>query len=159
MQNVPLSVMLTILAVFGGQATAQTTGTIVIYRERGKNFGLIHYAQGEHPTIYCDDIKVARLRESHRITVSASVGLHNCVAIEKQYPGELNVDSYKVSIEVKANGTAYLRLQVPFGHTHFLLQEIPAETALAESAKTQPAKTGDSYNTVLPVTADKKPSS
>ena len=150
--------MLTVLAVFGGQNIAQKTGTIVVYRERGKNFGLIHYGEGEHPTIYCDGIKVARLRESHRVTVSASVGPHDCVALEKQYPTELNVDSHKVSIEVKANGTTYLRLQVPWGHTHFLLQEIPAETASAESAKMQPAATSDSYNSVLPVTAGEKPS-
>ncbi|HUD64196.1 MAG TPA: hypothetical protein VMQ17_06455 [Candidatus Sulfotelmatobacter sp.] len=154
-----LSLMLAALTMFAGQNDAQTTGTIVIYRERGKNFGVLHYAEGEHPTISCDGVKVARLRERHRVTISVGFGPHDCVAIEKQYPGEFNVDSRKVSVEAKANGTTYLRLQIPFGNLHFVLQEVPEETGAAESAKMQPVKSGDSYTTVLPVIPEKKSSS
>jgi len=154
-----LSLIFAVLTVFAGQLNAQTTGTITIYRQRGKNFGLVHYAEGEHPTILCDGVKIARMRERHRATISASVGLHDCVAIEKQYPGQFNVDSKKVSIDVKANGTSYLRLQVPFGNLHFVLQEMPEEAGAAESAKMQPVEDGDSYTTVLPAIPEKKPSS
>ena len=36
------------LAIIAGQVYAQIpTGTIIIYRQRGANFGLLHYAQGE----------------------------------------------------------------------------------------------------------------
>ena len=153
------SLMLAALTMFTGQNSAQTTGSIVVYRERGKNFGLIHYAEGEHPTLSCDGLKVARLRERHRVTISVGFGPHDCVAIERQYPGEFNVDSQKASVEVKANGTIYLRLRKPFGNLHFVLQEVPEETGAAESAKMEPVKSGDSYTTVLPVIPEKKSSS
>lgn len=116
-----------------GRICAQTpTGTIVIYRHRGANFGLLHYAQGVHPTVSCDGINVAKMAESRKATVTANAGTHSCVAIEKQYPGELNADSDPVSLNVKPNGTTYLRLECPFGHVHFELREVAMEIGLAE---------------------------
>jgi hypothetical protein len=153
------SLILAALTIFAGQNSAQTTGTIVIYRERGKNFGLIHYAEGEHPTLSCDGVNVARLRERHRVTISVGFGPHDCVAIEKQYPGEFNVDSQKASVKVTANGTIYLRLRKPFGNLHFVLEEVPGETGAAESAKMEPVKSRDSYTTVLPAIPEQKSSS
>ncbi len=109
------------LAIIAGQVYAQIpTGTIIIYRQRGANFGLLHYAQGEHPTIYCDEAKVAKLAERRKTTVSAVTGPHLCVANEKQYPGELNADSESISVNVKPGRTKYLRLESHFGHVHFV---------------------------------------
>jgi hypothetical protein len=148
-----------VVAMMAGQSYAQApTGTIIIYRERGKNFGLIHYSEGVHPTIYCDNIKVVKMAESRSMLISANAGVHTCVALEKQYPGELNADSDKVSIEVKRNRTTYLRLHCPFGHVHFVLEEVSEETGSAEAAKMHPAKRGDFYTTVLPAITDNKSS-
>jgi hypothetical protein len=134
-----------------GRICAQTpTGTIVIYRHRGANFGLLHYAQGVHPTVSCDGINVAKMAESRKATVTANAGTHSCVAIEKQYPGELNADSDPVSLNVKPNGTTYLRLECPFGHVHFELREVAMEIGLAEAEEMRPVKDKDSYTTTLP---------
>jgi len=138
------------LAMIAGQVYAQTpTGTIIIYRQRGANFGLLHYAQGEHPTIYCDDAKVAKLAERRKTTVSAVTGPHLCEANEKQYPGELNADSESISVKVKPGSTTYLRLESHFGHVHFVLREVSPEIGSAETDKMQPVKGQDSYSTVL----------
>ena len=137
--------LLALLTMFAGQNNAQTAGTIVIYREPGS----LHYAGGVHATVYCDGIKVAKMREGHRAEISARVGPHTCVAVEKQ--GDANEDSDSVSVDVKPNSTIYLRLQYPFGRAHFVLREVSKETGAAESAKTQLVKTGDSYTMVLPV--------
>jgi len=148
---------LALVAMTAGETFAQIpTGTIVIYRQRSKNFGPIHYAEGEHPTIYCDGTKVAKMAERRQVAVTASVGPHTCVALEKQYPGELNADSDKVSVEIKPNGTTYLRLECPFGHVHFVLREVSTEIGSTEAAKMQPAKGKDRYTTTLPATVDKK---
>jgi len=124
-------------------------GTIVLYRPRGKNFGLIHYSEGVHPTVYCDDTKVARLRESRSITVVAAAGEHTCVALEKQYPGELNADSENVSIQVRPGAVTYLRLECPFGHVHFRLHEMPMDAGASESAALLTIKDKDSYTRTL----------
>ena len=147
-----LTLVLAVVTMFAGQSNAQTTGTIVVYRELGS----IHYAGGVHPTVYCDDVRVAKLRENHKVVISTVVGQHTCVAIERQ--ADWNEGSEKVSVDVKPNLTTYLRLHIRFGHSHFVLQQVPEEIGSAETAKAQAAKKGDSYTTVLPVTADKKPS-
>jgi len=145
-----LSLVLAVVSLFAGQNSAQTTGAIVIYRVR------VYYAGGVHPTVYCDGIKVAKMRESRRAMLSASVGQHTCVAIERQTGA--NEDSDKVSVDLKPGSTIYLRLKYPFGHTRFVLQQVSEEIGSAEAAKLQPTKKGDCYTTVLPVIADKGPS-
>jgi len=72
------------------------------------------------------------------------------VALEKQYPGELNADSKKVSIQVKPGVTTYLRLESQFGHVHFVFREVPIDIGAAESAKMSPTKSSDSYTAVVP---------
>jgi hypothetical protein len=144
--------MLALVTMFAGQSNAQTDGTIVIYREPSP----VHYAGGVHATVYCDDLKVAKIRESRRVTVSASVGQHTCVAIERQ--GDANEDSDRVSVDIQPNSTTYLRLHYPFGHAHFVLREVSKESGSAEAAKVRPATKADCYTTVLPVSAVKKPS-
>jgi len=121
----------------------------VIYRQRGANFGLIHYAQGEHPTVSCDGVNIAKMAERRKVTVAANAGTHICVSIEKQYPGELNADSDKVSVNVKPNITTYLRLECPFGHVHFVLHEVSVEIGSAETGKIPTVKDKDSFTTVL----------
>ncbi len=125
------------------------TATIVLYRPRGKNFGLIHYSEGVHPTVYCDDTKIARLRESRKTTVVLDAGPHTCVALEKQYPGQLNADSEKLSIQVKPGVVAYLRLECPLGHVHFRLHEMPTDAGASESAALLTIKDKDSYTRAL----------
>jgi len=145
------------LAIIAGQVYAQIpTGTIIIYRQRGANFGLLHYAQGEHPAIYCDEAKVATLAERRKTTVSAVTAPHLCVTNEKQYPGELNADSESISVNVKPGRTKYLRLESHFGHVHFVLREVSPEIGSAETDKMQPVKEKDSYSTVL-ASNDEKP--
>jgi len=147
-----------LLGILGAQMRAQiATGTIIIYRQRGANFGIVHYAEGEHPTIYCDDAKVATLAERRKTTVSAVVGPHLCAAIEKQYPGELNADSEAVSLFIKPGTTTYLRLESHFGHVHFILREVPAEVGSAETEKMKPVKDKDSYSTALASNKEKQP--
>ena len=138
------------VAIMAGQVWAQVlTGTVVIYRQRGANFGLVHYAQGEHPTISCDGTNVARMAESRKALVSATARTHVCVANEKQYSGELNTDSDSVSVDIKPNETTYIRLEKPFGHIHFVLREVPPEVGKAQTEKMQPIKDKDSFASVL----------
>ncbi len=115
-------------------------------------------AEGVHPTIYCDGSKIAKMAESRKAAVSAKAGPHTCVALEKQYPGELNADSKKVSIQVKPGVTTYLRLESQFGHVHFVFRELPIDIGAAESAKMYPTKSSDSYTAVLPPNIEKQPS-
>jgi len=132
------------------ETTAQSDlGTIILYRQRGANFGFVHYAQGEHPTVICDGTKIAKMAERRKITVSAAAGIHTCLADEKQYPGTFNASSAKISVTVRPNTTTYLRLRCPGGNIHFVLQEVPAESGSVEIQKTQPALDQDSYTTIL----------
>jgi hypothetical protein len=125
------------------------TGTIVLYRPRGKNFGLIHYSEGVRPTVYCDDVKIARIRESRKTTVVLNAGPHACVALERQYPGEPNADSEKILFQVKPGGITYLRLECPFGHVHFRLQEAGMDVGAKETAVLLAIKDKDSFTTTL----------
>ncbi|MGA7765230.1 MAG: hypothetical protein WCA27_03285 [Candidatus Sulfotelmatobacter sp.] len=62
--------------------TAETsTGTIVIYRQRGASVGVLHYAQGEHPTISCDGTNIAKMAENRKAMVSATL---SCVKYQRR---------------------------------------------------------------------------
>jgi hypothetical protein len=142
----PVSVFLLLVSAY-----AQIrTGAVVIYRAQGKNFLFAHYAQGEHPTVVCDDIKIAKLAEKRKTTVVMPIGGHTCSADEKQYPGELDASSTPVEIIVKQNGTAYLRVESHVGHVAFVLRQVSPEIGSTEIARMKAVKDEDSYTTVLP---------
>ena len=58
---------LAILLVGAAQSFAdKAPGAIVIYRQWGARVGLMHYAQGEHPTVACDLTNVAKMAEGRK---------------------------------------------------------------------------------------------
>ena len=147
----------TIVSLVVGQGYAETpTGTIVIYRRRGANFGFEHYAQGVHPTVACDGTNVAKMAERRKATLSADSGTHVCVANEKQYPGMLKASSDPITVNVTPNSTTYLLLECRFGHVRFVLREVSPEIGSAETEKMRPVKDKDSYTTVLATDQEKQ---
>jgi hypothetical protein len=151
-----LLLIVTTLALIVGPVYAQSpTGTLIIYRPHGASVGLIHYSQGEHPTIICDGDKVAKMRENRKTTISVQVGTHVCEA-DQQQPGTLDASSEPVSVDVKPNTTTYLRLGIRFGHLHFVLREVSSDIASAEIKKMRPVKDKDSYTSVLPPSKEKQ---
>jgi len=136
-----------IAATMAASAAAQN-GNIVIYRPKGKNFGVMHYGQGEHPTIVCDGANVARIAQNRKAQVAAAPGTRMCSANEKQMPVE-NANSDTIPVDVKPNQTTYLRLESHVGHMHFVLKEVPAEVAKDEARKMKPVSDDDIYLQVL----------
>jgi hypothetical protein len=142
-----------LFAIIAGHCYARAQdGTMIIYRQHGANFGFGHYAQGEHPTVVCDGISIAKMADGRKTTISVAAGAHICQAVERQYPGELEATSDRISIGVKANTKTYLRLECRFGHVRFVLREVPAEAGAVEAEKMRPIKEKDSYVSVLPST-------
>jgi len=139
--------ILAIAAALGASAAAQN-GALVIYRPKGKNLGVMHYGQGEHPTIVCDGRNVAKIAQNRKAKVEAAPGTHICSANEKQMPVE-NANSETIPVNVKPDQTTYLRLETHVGHMHFVLKEVPAATGAAEAKKMKPADDEDVYIQVL----------
>ena len=150
-----LSGIFTFLVALGVSHAQSPSGAIVFYRPRGANFGLIHYSQGEHPTIYCNRSKVARIFENREAKVTAAAGTYLCQA-EQQQPGTLDASSGEIPVNVKAGGTTYVRLDVRFGHLHFVLKEVPASVGEMATEKMRPVQKKNLYTSVLPSAPQKQ---
>jgi len=138
---------LAIAAIITCGAAAQN-GVLVIYRPKGKNLGVMHYGQGEHPTIVCDGRNIAKIAQDRKAKIEAAPGQHMCSANEKQLPVE-NGNSDTIPVDVKPNQTTYLRLESHIGHVHFVLKKVPAQTGAAEAKTMKPANDEDVYIQVL----------
>ena len=138
----------TFLVAVGVSYAQSPPGAIVLYRPRGANFGLIHYSQGEHPTIYCNRTKVARIFENREAKITAPAGTYLCQA-KQQQPGALDASSPEIPVNVKAGGTTYVRLDVRFGHLHFVLKEVPTSVGEMATEKMRAVQKKNLYTTVL----------
>jgi hypothetical protein len=145
----------TFLVAVGVSYAQSPPGAIVLYRPRGANFGLIHYSQGEHPTIYCNSTKVARIFENRKAKLTAAAGTYLCHA-KQQQPGALDASSSEIPVNVKAGGTTYVRLDVHFGHLHFVLNEVPTSVGEMATEKMPPVRNKNLYTTVLSVGPQKR---
>ena len=128
-----------------GDTAQKQTGRIIFYRLRGRNFALVHYSQGAHPTVLCDGTEIAKLSEQRKTSILAAPGTHMCSAKEK-HALTLDASSHEIPVKVAPNNTTYVRLGAPHvGEVRFLLQEVSIEVGSAESERVAPAKTEDLY--------------
>lgn len=130
--------------------TAQKqTGRLIFYRQRGRNFGLVHYSQGAHPTVLCDETEIAKLSEQRKASILAAPGTHTCSAKEK-HALTLDASSHEISLTVAPNSTTYVRLEAPqVGDVRFVLREVSFEVGSAESERIAPVKNEDLYTEAL----------